>query len=216
MIEQSHAHHAVALLYQVHHFVVGEHIGAMHSGIVDVSHSQTERVDRSVGHSHCAYEVFVDSRLEDACFGRVDGLGIDACAPARLDKCGLISHVVLGKSDKQAVGFLHAVARYVAQYHILAYAFLGTLVVGYCIASTTVKQTVIAACGSRCQVVAFHKECLQPSHRAVACGAGSRDASAYHNHIVFFFCLVDHRFMLSILFLLNSCCFYFLLYVFEK
>ena len=185
VVAQPHTHHAGVLHNEVDNLMIGERHSAMTARVDKVGGSQGEGIDRCIGHTHGTNEHGIHRRFYDSCLGRVDNLGIDAGTQAGIDKGGLIVEVILGESDKKAVGLLDAMASDVSQNHVLANTLGSALLVGDGIACTTVHQAMIAACGTIGEVVTLHKQHLQATQRTVARSAGTSNATAYYYNVIF-------------------------------
>ena len=179
------AFYAVTLGDETGDFVVGEYVGAMHTGIKLIGSDEAEGVNRAVGYTHCPCQGGVDGGLYTLGFLGVDYLCGDAAATTGLDQLVLIAQVVFGQRDEEAVVLFHAMAGYTTQDEVLANTLGGRIGVIHCIACAAVKQSVVASRGSSGKVTALKQQCLKASHGTVACRAYAGDASTYNNYIVF-------------------------------
>ena len=191
VVAQLHAFHHAILDDEAHDLHVCADLGTMTLGVDDVCRGEAERVYRGIGHTHCPDERRVDCRFYAARLFRRDDVGLDAGLRASLDKRLLVVEAVLGKRDEETVCLLHAMASHSAKRHVFFYALACRLLVG--ITGATMQQTVVTTSRSVGEIVLLDKKDFHSAASAVTCCAGTGDATADNNHVVFFFDgLVNH------------------------
>ena len=52
VVAQPNALHFTIFHHEIHHFMIGQSIGTMATGIKHIGHSEAERVDGSIGNTH--------------------------------------------------------------------------------------------------------------------------------------------------------------------
>ena len=187
MVENLNANHAVLLLDKRKHLVIHKDFRPMGFCVDNVGESEAERIDRAIRHFHRSDNRRIDRRLHALSQLRIDDFGVDASLLARLNKRCLICQVVFRQGDEQAVVLLHAVACHLAQNHVFLDALRSRLLVGHRIAGAAVKQSVVAACGSRSEIETLQQQNTQATQRAVARRAGSCCSSSYDYYVIFVF-----------------------------
>ena len=69
----------------------------------------------------------IDSRLDAYSLIRIDDLSVDSGLATRINKCGLIAKIVIGKSYEQSSGVLNTMTGDFTEYHVLLYTLSGRL-----------------------------------------------------------------------------------------
>ena len=180
-----HPDDGVPLADEPGHLRVKAHLAAVQFGVQHVRRAQAEGVHAAVRHAYGAGQGRVDGRLEPPRQVRVDDLGPDARRAAGVRKSLLVTQVVFGQGDEEAVGLLDAMGGDAPQDPVLPDAFRGGFRIVHGIARSRMEQAVIAPGGAGGDVRALDQERPQSAHRAVPLGSGARDSAAQDDDIEF-------------------------------
>ena len=187
LVEQFDALNAVLVHNHALHLVVVERLGTMQAGVEQVGNGQAEGVDRRVRDANGTNQVRIHGGLNEASLIGVDDIGTDTRTLARVNKGALVTQVILGQRDEQAIGLLDTVTRDATQYHVLADALTGALAVGHGIARTAMHQAVVAARGARAVVVTLDEQHFQATQGTITRGASARSSATDDDHVIFVF-----------------------------
>ena len=156
-IKDPHAADTIPLADKPGHFVPGQDARAMLAGVQHIGGGQAEGVNGAVRHFHRADKRRVNRRFQPPRQRRVHGLSLNARRSAGGNKGVLKGEVIFGKSNKEAVGRLNAVAGDTLEDLVFSNTFACGFTVGNRIPRAAVQQAMVTPGCARGDIVALQQ-----------------------------------------------------------